>query len=278
MLAVGIVIGTSFARRSPATEGEKRTIQRYADSMRALKTEIEKSAAEAKRVSEMNRGVEEWCSAVMPTIVRGRLTWRNVAVVQTGDYDDLTGSIKRAIELAGGRVTSVTDISRNFPFYDDDAVARVLAERGLDASAAGTPRERLLAIIADTLADGRHADILSKVEDAEAAKFEGDYHRSNKLVVLVGGASTEDQNTAELVDAALVFRLRKLGVVVVGCESSKTVGSYIDIWHKSGIATVDNADSAMGQAAMVFALKGEMAKFGVRPDADRAVPRTLSTE
>ncbi|MGC8862783.1 MAG: copper transporter, partial [Armatimonadota bacterium] len=89
------------------------------------------------------------------------------------------------------------------------------------------------------------------------------------------GSAAESTNTADSIDAALVASLDRPDVILAACESTSAVSSYVPAWHKLGIATVDNADKAIGQAALVCALNGEKAKFGVKDTADRTVPLTL---
>lgn len=278
-LAVGIVIGTSFAKRSPATQSERATIQRYENSMRIMKREIERASQGATQKEAVAKNSEEFCRAVLPTVAKRRLAWRNVAVVQTGDYDDVLGSVKRALELAGAQVTSITDISRGFPFYDDQKISEVLERCGVEPVEEGKgARDKLWAIIADALRDGKNSYLLSKLEEAGVAKFTGDYDRFNRVIVLVGGASSDKLNTASTVDTQLLAQIERADVTIVGCESTDAASSYVPVWHKMGIATVDNADMAMGQIAMLCALNGERAKFGVKDTADRLVPQSLETK
>ncbi|MCL5104191.1 MAG: copper transporter [Armatimonadetes bacterium] len=275
-LAVGIVVGTAFAGRTPATEGARRTIQRYENSMRTLKREIELASEDAAKKEAFAKDSEDFCRAVLPIVAKDRLAWRNVAIVQTGDYDDLSGYVKRVLELAGAHVTSTTDINRTFPFDDHEKVAEVLINCGeTPPPNAKEARDRLFSIIADTLYAAKYSTLLSKLEEAGVGKFTGDYGKYNKLIVLVGGSESADTNTSDTIDGQLVARLERPDVIVVGCEGTQAVESYVPSWHKMGIATVDNADSALGQIALVCALNCENAQFGVKDTADRLIPQTL---
>lgn len=275
-LAVGIIIGTSFAKGSSSTDNERRTIVRYENSMRVLKREIEKSADECSIRENYAKKSEEFCKAILPIVAKEKLAWRNVAIVQTGDYDDLSGSIKRALELAGATVTSITDISRDFDFTDDKKIAKALTECGIaPPSDAKEARSKLFSIISNSLYAARYNELHSILEENKIAQFTGDYNKYNKLVVLVGGCSDKDTISADTIDTLLIEQLQQSGVTVVGCESSEAVCSYVPIWHKMGIATVDNADSAIGQVALLCALNGECANFGIKDTADRVIPLTL---
>jgi len=280
-LALGIVIGTSFAKRSPSTGSERRTILSYENSMRVLKREVENAHEGVTRQEQLVQCGEEFGRAVLPSLVKDKLAWRSVAIVQTGDYNDLTGTVKSALELAGARVATVTDISRDFPFDDYGKVSMALRNCGvIPPDDSKKAREKLFNVLAEALRAGKYSYLISKLEASGVAKFTGDYNQFSRLrlVVLVGGAATDRANSADQVDSELLARLARPDVTVVGCETRGAASSYVPAWHKMGIATVDNADSAIGQVALIYALNGENAKFGIKETADRLIPQALETE
>lgn len=275
-LAVGIVIGTSFVKGTSPADSAHRTIRRYEGVMRKLQVEISRASQDAAAKDAISKNCQDFCSAVMPVVLKDRLAWRNVAIVQTGDYGQLTGAVKRALELAGSQVTSVTKFNRSFSFGDNANIGSILADCGVTIEPdAKEPREALLQIIAQTIYTGKRTDLLPKIEKAGVATFTGDYYRINRLVVLVGGSATDAGNSADDLDNALVAQLESSGVRVVACESTSAASSYVPAWSRIGIATVDNADSPIGQVALVCALNGENADFGLKKTADRLTPQTL---
>jgi len=275
-LSVGIVIGTSFTRSSPSADTSRRTVQRYESDMRNLKAEIETAAEEAADKHAVAEECQAFCRAVMPVVVKNRLSWRNVAIIQTGDDNDLLGSVRQALGQGGATVTSVTKLSRDFPFTDTARIALALQDAGVTPGEDGIEsRDKLFAVIADTIYSAKYSELLPKLEEAGIGEFTGDFQRFNKSVVIVGGADSEETNTADDIDTKLIAQLEKVGVTVVGCESFDTASSYVSSWHRSGIATVDNADTPMGQIALVCAVGGEVAKFGAKETADRLIPQAL---
>ena len=278
-LAVGIVVGTSFARNYPSSKISRDTIKRYEWDMRDLKNEIQNKVQESEKSEAVAKRCQDFCRAVLPVVVKDKLAGQNVAIIRTGDYDELEGSIRQAVEAAGAQVTSVTVMSRTFSFDDYQRIAQALMDSGFDSVGEGVEaRDKLFSVIAETICLGRYSDMLPGLEEAEVAQFSGDYRRYNTLIVLVGGASIELSNTAEGVDSQLIEQFDRLGARVVGCEGSQAGSSYVPEWHRKGIATVDNADTATGQLAIVYALKGETANFGFKDTADRLIPQSLEIE
>jgi len=275
-LAVGIVIGAGFARGTSSSDAQRKTLARYSSAMNALKRDIQLASQDAAQKDKVARDSEEFCRAVLPMVAKNRLTWRNVAMVRTGDYDDLVGPVKRALELAGAKVTSITEIDHSFDFTDTKRVVEALTLCGIVPPADSREvKEKLFRVLANSVLNGGYSQFPAKLEAAKVATFTGDYTRPTKLVVLVGGAISSKSDTGQSVDAPLISQLEQPGVTVVGCESRIAGESYVETWEKMGIASVDNADSAIGQIALLFALTGENAKFGVKKTADRLLPQTL---
>lgn len=274
-LAIGIVIGTSFAQNSPLQDTSRRTIARYEDDMRELKSEIVNASEQAAQQDTLVKSCQDYCRAMMPTVVKGKLIGRNVAIIRTGDYDEIEGPVKQALEYAGAHVSSVTIMSRKFKFDDAQGIAQALANSGIAVGDGVEARDKLFAILAQALVRASYSQLTPKLEEGGIAQFSGDYFRANRLVILVGGASREKGMSAEMVDSRLVDQLQKLGATVVGCEGTNAKASYVPAWRKKGIATIDNADTAMGQVALIFALNGENANFGLKDTADRLIPQSL---
>lgn len=275
-LAIGIVIGSSFAKSSPSDSTDRRIIQRYENDMNTLKVEITKKTRTAADSEIKAKQYQDFCHTIMPFVIKDKLLWRHVAIIRTGDYDDLTGSVKQTLETAGAQVTSITDIQRDFQFDDDQKISEALTNAGLGpGSDAKQSRDKLYRVLVSAICSGKYANIVSRFETAGIAKFTGDYYRPMKLVVLIGGATSPDTDTAEALDSQIISQLEKLGITVVGCEPANAGSSYIPEWHKMGIATVDNANTAIGQLDLIYALNGETASFGIKDTADRLIPQTL---
>jgi hypothetical protein len=278
-LAVGIVIGTSFAKSFPSDASGRHTIQRYEQDMRVLREAILQAHDSATKREAAVKAAQEYCRALMPAVVSNKLSWRNVVVVQTGDSDDLTGSVKQALALAGAQVVCTVDINSDFAFADHSKIKEALT--GLGLTATGDSREdrsRLFRVLGETISTGKFTYFVPKLEKVGIANFSDKCETPCSMVVFVGGAGSEESSVVDMVDAELAPELAKQNVTAVGCEASDAKISYVPTWHKAGIATVDNADNAMGQTCLIYALTGEVANFGTKDTADRLIPKSLEGE
>jgi len=279
-LAVGIVVGSSFSTRPVAQQSGKlsrmeRMVRQLEHDFAVVREEMTRKQNQIQDLQAAAERSESFSRAVMPAVLKNRLAWRNAAIIQTGGYD-LCGQIKSALELSGAQVTSITRIVKPRVFEDPEAVRDLIARIGLPQS----PRSKhasspVFQAIAAALVSARDPNKLAALEELGIISRSGDYTRWNGLVILLGGGTKLGANSPETVDIPLIEELRKAGVVVVGCEPSDAVESFIKAYRKTGIATVDNVDKAAGQVALVCALAGESGHFGVKPTADRFLPASL---
>ena len=142
-----------------------------------------------------------------------------------------------------------------------------------------TDAGKLFAVLAENVVSGGFADIMPKLSAGGFANAVGDYYSPNSAAVVIGGFSKADkEEDAAPITSALMSQLEKKHALVVGCESVDAELSYIPYWKKHGIATVDDADTAIGRISLVCALTGEVANFGIKETSDRFVPQSLEAK
>lgn len=266
-LAVGILVGSSLIAGSSVKGLEKQFIK--------LRMENQQQQQTINGMQEDALKHEEFDHAIAPIIVGGQLSQRRIAIIQTGDYSEATQNAKSVLEQAGANVISVTTL---LPLDTGDAQSRITAaiEQITGMTEQRDPTGRMIEIVANAIATGSNPEALQVLEKKELLTTSGDYAYRVPRVVLIGGgrrrASLQPQHT----DLVLIDRLHDAGVYnVVGAESTGVVTSYIPMYHRKSIPTVDNIDQPMGQIALVFAVAGENANFGIKRSADRVVPTSL---
>jgi hypothetical protein len=278
-LALGIVIGAAFI--APGSSSLKNSARGLAEVAKleqrfnVLRTEIaQKQEATAATQARLDR-TEQVCKALLPGAVAGRLTNRNVAIIQTSGSDDSVAAVRTALGQAGARVTTFVRIQESLT-PDNQDLAQLAQPFG---KAAGTPAADLfsaaLASMANCVVWAKDADKVAALEKADFASVSGPLNHWNRLVVIVGGAGSDEQNMSQTVDAPLIDLLQKKGAQIVGCEGFEAKVSYIGAYAGKGISTVDNIDQAAGQLGLIYALTGEHGSFGTKKTADRLIPRTL---
>jgi len=266
-LAVGILVGSSFVAGTSVKGLEKEFVK--------LRIQNQQQQNDLEVMRDQVASYEEFGRTVAPILVDGKLAMRRIALIQTGDYSEATQSAKFILEQAGANVASVTTLSNadspNAQNRIAQAVEQITGETQLK-----DPAARMIEIVANCIATGANRYALDILEKNDLLTTSGDYDSKALRIVLVGGGRTRASLQTQNADLVLIDKLKAAGVVtIVGVEPSDAVNSYIPVYHRKSIPTVDDIDQPMGQVALVFAVAGETGNFGVKKSADRLMPTSL---
>lgn len=263
-LAVGILVGSSLIGGSSVKVLEREFAK--------LRTDNRMQQQTVDNLRERIKKQEEFETTAAPMLIENRLVWHRVAIIQTGDYSEATQGAKSIMEEAGASVVSVTTLSNL-----DSNAARGRLVKALKQITGETeiedPVERMLGILAGCVAGGADPEALDVLENMGLLSRAGEYGRRVFYVVLVGGDKKRGSGRAQLVDLELIDQLKAVGVkTLVGAEPSSAVTSYIPMYHRKDIPTVDDIDLVMGKVALVYAVAGESGNFGIKKSAEQVAP------
>lgn len=259
-LGIGILIGTAFVGTP--------IVSRQTGLIRRLETHV----GELREETREQERTEEALGRIMPRLIRGTLTGKKVLIIRMGTYADAVTEAARTVTVAGGIPIIVTLPPDNWrarinrPDVTPDTVtmeSRSLASR-LSAGATElwqSYRDR-----------GQITDGPQSSDDIPPG--------ATRYVILVSGEkdSSEIETLCQQRDLPMIEAWQSAGITVVAVEPLKTAVSYLPTYRNAGIATIDAIDRAAGQITLPFALKGEDAAYGYRPDTERILPPSLEAE
>jgi hypothetical protein len=250
-LVLGIFVGVGLSGKGFVSDAERENLQAQIDALRA-----ERDNAVARAAGADRRGVEldEFAKTTYPELVAGMLEGKRVGIVFVGSVDQgLAGTIRRAVDDAGGRVTSIRAL--RVPL-DSEAVDTALGAEPDTRELAGVDnRERLGRELARELVTAGPNPVFDRLARVIVEEQSGAVGRALDGVVLARRATPQQGDTAELL-AGLYGGLAAAPVPTVGVEPSDVRVSAMGVFHRRGLATVDGVDDAAGQVALVFLLAG----------------------
>jgi hypothetical protein len=252
-LGVGIIVGSSFVQSA------------IVDRMtRRLGEMREQFATEVVVTRDKNKRYADFVSALKPLLLDGKLADRRIALVQTGDYPEAVRKVREVLEQAGATVTSETVIDRGFPTRAQTNLTEVLPKLRVSHPNLPNDASALVRVLALAVARGAPDADLAALEEARLIRRQGDFSQATDFVVLVGGATLENESRAESLDKPLIEQILALGVKVVVTEPEETPISYIPVLRGSSVTTVDNVDTDIGAITLVLALRGRTGSYGVK--------------
>ena len=292
-LAVGIVVGTT-ALNGPVLDGLRDRNSALISDKRALQGDVRDLQADVDTADDFAR-------VLSGDVLEGRLDGSRVLLVTTPGADgSLPGELSETLTDAGATVTGRLALQETLldPAQRqlvDDLVAQVVPAglelpEGSAAERAGAELAAALVTGGDDAIDRAAArEIVSAFEEAglvDLADEDAELTTATLVVVLAAPASEEpDDDRAEQVEQTLgvvgQLQAQARGTVVAGPTEALLDGGLLRAVRGDGdldaaVSTVDNVDRAVGQIAVVLALReqlqGGTGRYGSGQGAQAPVP------
>jgi hypothetical protein len=260
-LLIGILLGIALVG-DPSLESQ----------LKAFREQLTENRRVISRLRESDDSNRAFGKQVLPALIDARLQGMHVAVILNRDqsYAGWVEAALTTIRQAGAQVTSVTSILPEFVDLQPTEAAGVIKDLGFLVPIEGDLRSILASKLAARIADGS-PELAYRLRRLGVIGVEGDYTRRADAVLLVGGAKG-DLSAVAVINLPIIRALQETNRRVVACEASDAQLSCMHAYQRRPMPTVDNADTAAGQLALVLALAGAQGDFGVKNTADHLLP------
>ncbi|MBA2374551.1 MAG: copper transporter [Rubrobacteraceae bacterium] len=250
-LAIGILLGVAVADEGVVSERLEAEITGIQDRLDGQRVEIEARDREIASLQERAAADESVEGAMSETMISDRIIGYEVALVAGSFADPETvEGVESALATAGAEV--------------------VFAET-LEAPSSAS--EVTSGIEATTPIEGDYTDVaLSAVEASDDSI-------PPQAVVFVGGGELPPEAPSGALDALNEAQAEMLevwenaGLRIVAAESSDAGRSEVELFQSAGVASVDNADTGAGRAAIIQLLASdEDGSYGIKDTASELFP------
>jgi len=267
-LGIGILIGIQIDSQDIILEQQEITVQRMEnkfDELNRLNLDLQNEISQLTATNNIN---ENYIKNLFPDYIKNKLSDLHIIILETTDEYTYT-SMRQALKTAGAQVTSVTIISEKLLYMSDEEINQLMEYFGLTESENIIPV--ILKRIAVTIAGQYDPDDIAFLIEKGIIYVNGDLQQPADYIVLTGGSS-EKNNKHEIVDIPLIKELKKLSLPLIGVETTAVENSYIDIYKKEKLSTVDNVDTIIGQTSLVLVINGKEGHYGVKKSANSLMP------
>ncbi len=273
---MGILVGASLIGASQVKQQSK--------AIAALRDQTNQTVKEERAAKDLLAKTQDALATLRPLVVRGKLAGKHVILIQTGDSPDAATAANKALSDAGVSEVDTVVLTAKWANLTPKQRQDIFAACSLPVPADTDTNAPLLASLGQALVGGTGAaqtspvnlEVVQGFEQQDLITVTGDLTQPCSFFVLVGGA--HDDAEGESPDAGMIDALSAASAgqaTVVGCESSQAAVSFMPIYQKAGIATVDCIDLPLGQIALPFALRGEPGDYGIKPTAKQRLPDSL---
>jgi len=266
-LSIGIFMGAQLDSQSILLEEQKNliaNIQKQFEEINRTNAYMQKEIENLKNENSLN---ETYIENFFPDYVKGKLAGVALAIVSTTE-DYSFREVEKILNLAAANITAVITVTDKVMEATEEEKGQLMYYFGLEEN---TDLGNLLAQkIAYALASGNTQDIYYLYEEGYVT-VRGDF-AAVPYYVLIAGGSREKSDKIKVVDIPLIKQLKTLGMKPVGIELSTAANSYMGLYKKQKISTVDNVDSIIGQTSLIQILTGREGNFGIKETADSLMP------
>lgn len=269
-LGIGILVGVQMDSEEIIVEQQEITLQKMEEKFSELNQTNEELKNQIQKLSDANQLSETYIKNIFPDYIKGKLAGMHVVVVETsGDY--VYTEMRQALKAAGADVVSISfDNDKLFNMTEED-------ESELMAYFKLTSKENIIPAIVKNVSDAAYGkankENLAFLIEKGILYVSGNLETPANYVVIAGGSSRDEgDNRYEAIDIPLIRELKKYSLPVIGVETTDAKISYIEMYKKQNISTVDNVDTVIGQTSLILVMTGKEGHYGVKNSANSLMP------
>ncbi len=286
-LAIGVLVGISVGGgpswRSEAINKQSQAIQRLRGEFKNYSDKIGRQQAAIDDLTSDLKEADALVAPFLPSLLAGALAGRGAAIIQLGQADDLSLSVRKTLKMAGAVANSVTRIDTKFSFNDAQELAKAAKVLPLEyQDPSKEPYQQLWGFVASTLSSGRGGKPFEALQSAGVLQqLEGSYAKPNKYLILVTPSGILPGDIIDALIKPLIERVKmaNLGVVLTAASTplvTDEAGTSGSAWRQLDIATVTHADTSFGQICLVEALVTGEGHYGLGASETLAPKRFIA--
>lgn len=270
---MGILIGIQLESHDLIFKQQENLIEQMETRFDKLNKTRENLESEIKMLTDANETNITYINRIFPDYIKEKLNGLNIAIVETTD-DYSYADLRNVLKESGAHITSIVSITNKsldlsedakevlFQFYEE---REKLVDNKQDACSL------IVGSIIDAMILGKSFEDIQYLTENGFLHTLGSFEHSIDYVVIAGG-SKEASEKINLIDLPIIRELKRYSIPVIGVELSSVENSYIDLYKREKISTVDNVDSIIGKTSMVLVLEGREGNYGIKESAESLMP------
>ncbi len=270
-LGIGMLVGFNLNYDQELSKQQASMIEDLDSKFEVLKTTNDNLE---ENLTNLNKDYDEAIAIINQNsdkIIKDSLVNKNIGIISTNEKNDYSKEIASIIQNSGGNVAF--DIALTSNIENKDALKKASEELSIELNNA----KDVINYIAESLKEEGSISKLENLQRLELIKVESiaENYIDYDSVVLTGGSEDKAQKeNFDKIDEALITKLKEQNKYIVGVQKSNTKNSYIDLYSKNKIATIDNIEEGIGKVSLTILLneKGATGDFGRLESAKQLFP------
>jgi len=270
-LGIGILVGFNLNNNEQLSEQQANMIndldekfELLKDTNDSLKNDLSKSNSKYdKAVAYINKNVDK--------LIDSTLTGKTVGIITLNENFDNSEGITTTLDKAGAKIAF--NIVIKDTIKQTAKLKEVSQKVGVDLS----DTEGAVNYIIETLNTEDASSKLEYLQELDLIKLNylgSSYLSYDSVILSAGDDSKNPEKDFEKLDKYLVDSLKAQNKYMVEVQNSDVTTSYVDLYSKNKVATIDNINEESGSISLSILLKqgNKIGNFGSSKTADSLIP------
>jgi len=270
-LGIGILVGFNLNNNEQLSEQQANMIndldekfEILKDTNDSLKNDLSKSNSKYdKAVAYINKNVDK--------LIDSTLTGKTVGIITLNENFDNSEGITTTLDKTGAK------IAFNIVIKDSIKQTAKLKEVSQKVGVDLSDTEGAVNYIIETLSTEDASSKLEYLQELDLIKLNylgSSYLSYDSVILSAGDDSKNPEKDFEKLDRYLVDSLKAQNKYMVEVQNSDVTTSYVDLYSKNKVATIDNINEESGSISLSILLKqgNKIGNFGSSKTADSLIP------
>lgn len=271
-LGIGMLVGFNLNYDQELSKQQDTIISDLDTKFENLKSKNDKLENDLDSITNSYDDSIEYINKNIDKLISNELLEKNIGVISTNENNDYTKDIEDIISKANGSLSFDITIKNNI--IDSNKIKEVSQKLGVELK----DSKDLIEYIIESLKSEDASIKLEYIEELGIIKINtlNDTYLKYDSVILAGGSSSKDiEKQFEGINNILIDKLKEENKYLIGVQKSEEKFSYLDLYDKYKITTIDNIDEGVGKISLVLSIKegiiGE--NFGRLEESNSLLPK-----
>ncbi len=265
-LVIGILVGVALASHGLGNS-ERKTLERQ---ITASQNEIDSLNGQLNAASNDKKAGESFVANAYKAVMTDRLRGKKIAVLSIGPVDPgMRSVVTKTVADANGTILRIRAISVPLAL---DVIDRVLRTHRLLKQFAAKPQD-IGRELADEFVVGGETALWNTLETQLVEERTGTSKQTADGVIVIRSAAPQTDVTSKFLSGLLGELASRSTAAAI--EVSGARPSFVPLYRKLGLSSIDDADTAVGRVALAVVLAGDASSdvhYGTRTGDDKVMP------
>ena len=271
-LGIGMLVGFNLNYDQELSKQQDTIISDLDTKFENLKSKNDKLEKDLDSTTKSYDDSIDYINKNIDKLISNELLEKNIGLISTNENNDYTKDIEDIISNANGSLSFNITIKNNI--IDNNKIKEVSQKVGVELK----DSKDLIEYIIESLKSEDASIKLAYIEELGIIKINtlNDTYLKYDSVILAGGSSSKDiEKQFEGINNILIDKLKEENKYLIGVQKSEEKFSYLDLYDKYKITTIDNIDEGVGKISLVLSIKegiiGE--NFGRLEESNSLLPK-----